>query len=54
MINIALVGASGKMGRAVIKEIMNDDSIEVTNFIVSESSKYLGSDVGASFFGTIW
>jgi len=50
MINIALVGASGKMGRAVIKEIMNDDSIEVTNFIVSDSSKYLGSDVGAHHF----
>ena len=33
MINIALVGASGKMGRAVIKEAMNDKSVQVTNFI---------------------
>ena len=50
MINIALVGASGKMGRAVIKEAMNDKSVQVTNFIVSDNSKHLGLDVGNYHF----
>ena len=39
MINIALFGASGKMGRALIEESKIVESIEINNFIVSESSK---------------
>ena len=50
MINIALFGASGKMGRALIEESKKVESIEINNFIVSESSKYLGKDVGENFY----
>ena len=31
MINIALVGASGKMGQALIRESLNDEAVQVTN-----------------------
>ena len=47
MINIALVGASGKMGQALIRESLNDKAVQVTNYLVNDGSKFLGSDVGA-------
>ena len=48
MIKICLIGASGKMGRAVIEEANNHNDIEITNFIVHEKSEALNSDVGKS------
>ena len=50
MIKICLFGASGKMGRAVIKEATYHDDIRLTNFIVHESSKALNLDVGKFHF----
>ena len=45
MIKICLIGASGKMGRAVIEEAYNYNDIEITNFIVHENSKALDLDL---------
>ena len=50
MIKVCLIGASGKMGRAVIKEVNNHNDIEITNFIVHENSKALNQDVGKFHF----
>ena len=50
MIKICLIGASGKMGRAVIEEANNYNGIEITNFIVHENSKALYLDVGKFHF----
>ena len=50
MIKICLIGASGKMGRAVIEEANNHNDIEITNFIVHEKSEALNSDVGKFHF----
>ena len=50
MIKICLVGASGKMGRAVIEEAKNHDDIEITNFIVHKNSEALSLDVGEFHF----
>ena len=36
MIDICLVGASGKMGKAVISAATNDERVNINNFIVSE------------------
>ena len=51
MIKICLIGASGKMGRAVIEEANNYNDIKITNFIVHENSKALDLDVGKFHFG---
>ena len=53
MIKICLIGASGKMGRAVIEEANNCNDIEITNFIVRENSKALDLDVGKHHFGKV-
>ena len=50
MIKICLIGASGKMGRAVIEEANNCNDIEITNFIVRENSNALDLDVGNYHF----
>ena len=50
MIKICLIGASGKMGRAVIKEAINHKDIEITNFIVHANSEALNVDVGKFHF----
>ena len=50
MIKVCLIGASGKMGRAVIEEANNDDDIEITNFIVHKESEALNFDVGKFHF----
>ena len=46
MIKVCLIGAAGKMGRAVIEEANNYDDIEITNFIVHKESEALNLDVG--------
>ena len=50
MIKVCLIGASGKMGRAVIEEVNNHKDIEITNFIVHEKSEALNKDVGKYHF----
>ena len=50
MIKVCLIGASGKMGRAVIEEVNNHNDIEITNFIVHENSEALNQDVGKFHF----
>ena len=50
MIKVCLIGASGKMGRAVIEEVNNHKDIEITNFIVHEKSEALNKDVGKFHF----
>ena len=50
MIRVCLVGASGKMGRAVIEEVKNHNDIKITNFIVHENSDALHLDVGEFHF----
>ena len=50
MIKVCLIGASGKMGRAVIEEVNNHKDIEITNFIVHEKSEALKQDVGKFHF----
>ena len=50
MIKVCLIGAAGKMGRAVIEEANNDDDIEITNFIVHKESEALNFDVGKFHF----
>ena len=50
MIKICLIGASGKMGRAVIEEADNRNDIEITNFIVHDDSEALNKDVGKFHF----
>ena len=50
MINLALFGASGKMGRAVIEEANKDPSIHISNYIVRNNSENLGIDVGEFHF----
>ena len=53
MIDICLVGASGKMGKAVISASTNDDKVNINNFIVSEESRSLNKNVGEFHFGNI-
>ena len=50
MIKVCLIGAAGKMGRAVIEEANNSDDIEITNFIVHKESEALNLDVGKFHF----
>ena len=51
MINICLFGASGKMGNAVILAAINDDDVNINNFIVREKSNSLNQNVGEFHFG---
>ena len=53
MINICLVGASGKMGKAVISAATNDDKVNINNFLVSEESHSLNKNVGEFHFSNI-
>ena len=53
MIKICLIGASGKMGRAVREEANNYNDIEITNFLVLKNSKALDLDVGKFHFGKV-
>ena len=52
MINICLYGASGKMGKAVISAAEVNNSVNINNFIVKETSDNLNKDVGDFHFGT--
>ena len=53
MIDICLIGASGKMGKAVISAATNDDRVNINNFIVSEESHSLNKNVGEFHFSNI-
>ena len=54
MISICLFGASGKMGKAVISAAeVNNDDVNVNNFIVREESNNLNKNVGELHFGDL-
>jgi 4-hydroxy-tetrahydrodipicolinate reductase len=48
-LKIVIVGASGKMGQVLIKEISNDPELLLTGAIDQSSSTDLGRDAGALF-----
>ena len=45
-INIIVVGASGKMGQAIIKEILENSDLHLTKALDLESSPRIGKDAG--------
>ena len=46
MINIAITGAGGRMGKTLIEAIMNSDGIQLTAAIENPESTLIGADVG--------
>ena len=46
MINIAITGAGGRMGKTLIEAIMNSDGIQLTAAIENPESALIGADVG--------
>ena len=46
MLKIAITGASGRMGRALIEAVQSSAEIELTLATVSPSSSLVGSDAG--------
>ena len=45
MINISLLGSSGKMGKAILKESKKFKDISVIDALVHSESKNLGKDL---------
>ena len=50
MINISLLGSSGKMGKAILKESKKFKDISVIDALVHSKSKNLGKDSGKFHF----
>ena len=48
-INIIVVGASGKMGQTIIKEILDDSDLNLAMAIDIKTSPRIGKDAGALF-----
>jgi 4-hydroxy-tetrahydrodipicolinate reductase len=48
-INIIVVGASGKMGQAIIKETLDDSDLNLTMAIDIKTSPRIGKDAGELF-----
>ncbi|WP_199609199.1 4-hydroxy-tetrahydrodipicolinate reductase [Flocculibacter collagenilyticus] len=46
MTDIGIFGANGRMGRALIEAIQNDDNVTLARALVRESSQWVGMDVG--------
>jgi len=46
VINIAITGAGGRMGKTLIEAIMNSDGIQLTAAIENPESTLIGADVG--------
>ena len=46
MIKIAIVGASGRMGKEIIKRIANDSQLDLVGAIERPDSESLGQDAG--------
>ena len=47
---LSLVGAAGKMGKALISEVQHNKEFEITNYVVKPNSSLLGKDVGSIHF----
>ena len=47
---LSLVGAAGKMGKALISEVQQNKEFEITNYVVKPNSSLLGKDVGSIHF----
>ena len=44
---LSLVGAAGKMGKALTSEVQHNKEFEITNYVVKPNSSLLGKDVGS-------
>ena len=47
---LSLVGAAGKMGKALTSEVQHNKEFEITNYVVKPNSSLLGKDVGSIHF----
>ena len=47
---LSLVGAAGKMGKALTSEVQHNKEFEITNYVVKPNSSHLGKDVGSIHF----
>ncbi len=47
---LSLVGAAGKMGKALTSEDKHNKEFEITNYVVKPNSSLLGKDVGSIHF----
>ena len=47
---LSLVGAAGKMGKALTSEVRQNKEFEITNYVVKPNSSLLGKDVGSIHF----
>jgi 4-hydroxy-tetrahydrodipicolinate reductase len=47
---LTLVGAAGKMGKALTSEVQQNKEFEITNYVVKPNSSLLGKDVGSIHF----
>ena len=45
--NIAIAGASGRMGRMLIETVLNDSGVKLSGALVRTGSSQLGQDAGA-------
>ena len=46
MINIAIAGATGRMGREVVRELAHSVDLRLSRALVSSNSQYLDQDIG--------
>ena len=47
---LSLVGAAGKMGKALTSEVQHNKEFEITNYVVKPNSSLLGKNVGSIHF----
>ena len=47
---LSLVGAAGKMGKALTSEVQHNKEFEITNYVVKPNSSLLAKDVGSIHF----
>ena len=47
---LSLVGAAGKMGKALTSEVQQNKEFEITNYVVKPNSSLLGKNVGSIHF----
>ena len=47
---LSVVGAAGKMGKALTSEVQHNKEFEITNYVVKPNSSLLGKDVGSIHF----
>ena len=48
MINITLIGASGRMGKEIIRQLINDEDTQLVGAIESPGSTAIGEDAGTN------